>query len=182
MKVHALVEDLATAELAIVAGASVVQLRIKGASTAELVERGRGFEALDATFVVNDDVDAAIVLAADGVHLGQGDVGGGEARAASLLLGRSVASVEEALAADADYLGAGPVWATPSKLDADPPIGLDGLAAICAATRVPVVAIGGIDASNAGDCIAAGAAGVATIRAATDPRLRQTVDEALRAL
>ena len=104
-----------------------------------------------------------------------------QARAASLLLGRSVATVEQALAADGDYLGAGPVWATPSKLDGDPPIGLDGLRAICRVVTVPVVAIGGIDASNAGDCIAAGAAGVATIRAAADPRLRQTVDEALRA-
>ena len=63
----------------------------------------------------------------------------------------------------------GPVWATPSKLDADPPIGLAGLRAICAAVAVPVVAIGGIDAANAGACIEAGAAGVAVIRAATDP-------------
>jgi thiamine-phosphate pyrophosphorylase len=181
MKVHALVEDLATAERAVAAGATVVQLRVKGAATPELVGRGRGFLALGATFVVNDDVDAAIALGAHGVHLGRGDAGADEARAASLLLGRSVASVEEARTADADYLGAGPVWATPSKLDADPPIGLDGLAAICSAAAVPVVAIGGISAANAADCIAAGAAGVATIRAATDPRLRRAVDEALRA-
>ncbi|HEX6761399.1 MAG TPA: thiamine phosphate synthase [Gaiellaceae bacterium] len=179
MKVHALVEDLETAELAVAAGATVVQLRVKHASTAVLVERGRGFAELDATFIVNDDVGAAIALGAAGVHLGQGDGEGGEARAAGLLVGRSVSSPFEVGDADADYLGAGPVWATPSKLDADPPIGLAGLAAICAAAAVPVVAIGGIDASNAGDCIAAGAAGVAVIRAATDPRLRQAVDEAL---
>jgi thiamine-phosphate pyrophosphorylase len=60
------------------------------------------------------------------------------------------------------------VWPTPSKLDADPPIGLDGLREICAAVSIPVVAIGGVDASNAGDCVAAGAAGVAVIRAARD--------------
>ena len=76
-------------------------------------------------------------------------------------------------------LGAGPVWDTPSKADAAPALGLDGLREICAAVSVPVVAIGGIDASNAGACIAAGAAGVAVIRAATDPGLRRAVDEAL---
>jgi thiamine-phosphate pyrophosphorylase len=180
VRVHALVEDRDAAARAVAAGATVVQLRVKGATTAELVTRGRGLAPLEAIFVVNDDVDAAVALAADGVHLGQGDGGAGKARAASLLLGRSVSTVEQALAADGDYLGAGPVWATPSKLDGDSPIGLDGLRAICRAVAVPVVAIGGIDASNAGDCIAAGAAGVATIRAAADPRVRQTVDEALR--
>jgi thiamine-phosphate pyrophosphorylase len=71
------------------------------------------------------------------------------------------------------------VWATPSKADADPPIGLEGLREICSAVELPVVAIGGVDASNAGTCIDAGAAGVAVIRAATDPALRKAVDEAL---
>jgi thiamine-phosphate diphosphorylase len=97
------------------------------------------------------------------------------------LLGRSAATLEQALAADADYLGAGPVWETPSKEDADPPIGIDGLAAIARAVSVPVIAIGGVDASNAAACIRAGAAGVAVIRAATDPALRKAVDEALGA-
>jgi thiamine-phosphate pyrophosphorylase len=178
--VHAIVADLETARRAVESGATVVQLRVK-APTNEVVERGRGFRELGATFVVNDDVDAALALGADGVHLGQSDPGAGRARAAGLLLGRSVASLDEALAADADYLGAGPVWASPSKEDADPPIGLAGLAAIAATVSVPVVAIGGVDASNAGDCIRAGAAGVAVIRAATDPALRRAVDEALAA-
>jgi thiamine-phosphate pyrophosphorylase len=180
VKVHAIVADLETARQAVAAGATVVQLRVK-APTAEIVERGRGFRELLATFVVNDDVDAAIALAADGVHLGQGDEGAEAARAAGLLLGRSASTLEQALAADADYLGVGPVWETPSKDDADPPVGLDGLRAICTAVRFPVVAIGGIDASNAGDCIRAGAAGVAVIRAATDPGLRRSVDAAFGA-
>jgi thiamine-phosphate pyrophosphorylase len=180
VKVHAIVADLETARQAVAAGATVVQLRVK-APTAEIVERGRGFRELLATFVVNDDVDAAIALAADGVHLGQGDDGAEAARAAGLLLGRSASTLEQALAADADYLGVGPVWETPSKDDADPPVGLDGLRAICTAVRFPVVAIGGIDASNAGDCIRAGAAGVAVIRAATDPGLRRSVDAAFGA-
>jgi thiamine-phosphate pyrophosphorylase len=177
--VHALVEDLGSALRAVAAGATVVQLRVKGATTAELVARGDGFAALGATFVVNDDVDAALALGADGVHLGQGDGGAERARAAGLLLGRSVSTMTEARGADADYLGAGPVWATPSKLDAEPPIGLDGLRAISAASSLPVVAIGGIDAGNAAACIAVGAAGVATVRAAFDPALRRAVDDAL---
>lgn len=179
MKVHAIVTDLDTAQQAVAAGATVVQLRVK-ASTADVVERGRGFRELPATFVVNDDVEAAIALGADGVHLGQGDEGTEAARAAGLLLGRSASTLAQALAADADYLGVGPVWETPSKHDADPAIGLDGLREICDAVDIPVVAIGGIDASNAAECIRAGAAGVAVIRAATDPGLRRAVDMALR--
>jgi len=171
MRLHAIVEDLASARAAAEGGATVVQLRRKGAATEELVEAGRGFGDLEATFVVNDDVEAALRLGADGVHLGRGDLGAERAVAAGLLLGASAATVEEARAGEAlgaAYVGAGPVWATPSKPDADPPIGLDGLAAICAAVSVPVVAIGGVDASNAADCIRAGAAGVAVVRAARD--------------
>jgi thiamine-phosphate diphosphorylase len=134
------------------------------------------------TFVVNDDVEAALRLRADGVHLGQGDDGTERALAAGLLLGRSAVSVDEAREAErigAAYVGAGPVWATPSKPDADPAIGLDGLAEICRAVAIPVVGIGGVDAANAGDCIRAGAAGVAVIRAAHDARaLRAAVDAA----
>ncbi len=178
MRLHAIVEDLATARVAVDAGATVVQLRVKS-GTADIVRAGAGFRALAATFVVNDDVEAAVELGAAGVHLGRADTGAGTARAHGLLLGRSVASVEEARGLDADYLGAGPVWETPSKTDADPPIGLEGLRAICAATDLPVVAIGGIDATNAAACIEAGAAGVAVIRAATDPALRRVLDEAL---
>jgi thiamine-phosphate pyrophosphorylase len=179
MRVHAIVATLEDARRAVAAGATVVQLRVK-APTAEVVERGRGFEQLGVTFVVNDDVDAAVALRAHGVHLGQSDPGSGYARSRGLMLGRSVTALDQVAGLDADYLGAGPVWETPSKLDADPPLGLDGLHAICAATRLPVIAIGGVDASNAAACIDAGAAGVATIRAASDPEVRKAVDEALR--
>jgi thiamine-phosphate pyrophosphorylase len=183
VKLHAIVEDLATARAAVEGGATVVQLRRKEASTDELVEAGAGFGELPATFVVNDDVEAAIRLRADGVHLGSTDAGAERAVAAGLLLGTSASGVDEARAGEAEgagYVGAGPVWATPSKPDADPAIGLDGLAEICRAVSVPVVAIGGIDASNAADCIRAGAAGVAVIRAAADAvRLRAAIDAAL---
>ena len=178
MRVHAIVADLDTARRAVAAGATVVQLRVK-APTDEIVAAGQGLRLLSATFIVNDDVEAALALAADGVHLGRSDPGAEHARASGLLLGRSVSTLEQALDADADYLGAGPVWETPSKPDADPALGLDGLRRNCAAVGVPVIAIGGIDASNAAACIRAGAAGVAVIRAATDPGLRRAVDAAV---
>ena len=168
MKLHALVEDLETARAAVEGGATVVQLRRKGASTDELVEAGNGFGGLGVTFVVNDDVEAAIALGADGVHLGQTDTGIDRALEAGLLLGLSASTRREAAVAEfrgAGYIGAGPVWDSPSKPDAVPAIGLDGLAEICQSVSVPVVAIGGIDETNAADCLRAGAAGVAVIRA-----------------
>jgi thiamine-phosphate pyrophosphorylase len=169
MRLHAIVSDLEAARRAAEGGATVIQLRLKGATADEVIARGAGFRELGPTFVVNDDVQAAIALGADGVHLGRDDSGSQEALAAGLMLGRSASSVEEALAAEAEgasYVGAGPVWATPTKPDADPPIGLGGLRAICEAVSIPVVAIGGIDVSNARACIDAGAAGIAVVRAA----------------
>jgi len=74
------------------------------------------------------------------------------------------------------YVGAGPIWPTPTKPDADPPIGLDGLAEICEAVSIPVIAIGGVDATNVGQCLAAGASGVAVVRATSNLR---AVNEAL---
>jgi len=186
VRLHALVEDLDTARVAAAGGSTVIQWRLKDVPTLEVVERGRSTRSLcarhDVDFVVNDDLEAALMLGADGVHLGRSDEGAERAKEQGLFLGLSAASVEEAREAAglADYIGAGPVWATPSKPDADPPVGLDGLREICAAVSVPVVAIGGIDASNAADCIRAGAAGVAVIRAARDAAaLRAAIDAAL---
>jgi len=187
LKLHALVDDVATARVAVEGGATVVQLRLKDAPTEAVIERGREFAALSraVTFIVNDDVDAALALSADGVHLGQRDEGADRAVAAGLLVGISAADVGQAIDAErrgARYIGAGPVWATPSKLDAETPIGLDGLAGIADAVSIPVVAIGGIDATNAAACIRAGAAGVAVIRAARDARaLREAIDAAFAA-
>ena len=181
MRLHAIVSDFPAALSAVEGGATVIQLRLKDASTEEVVERGRPFRDLPATFVVNDDVEAALKLRADGVHLGRTDPGAERAVEEGLMLGTSASSVQEARngqRAGATYVGVGPIWPTPTKPDADPPIGLDGLAEICAAVAVPVVAIGGIDASNAAECIAAGAAGVAVVRAASDTR---AVSEALGA-
>lgn len=177
MRLHAIVDDLETARAAIEGGATVVQLRIKDVSTDEVVERGRPFRELclehGVTFVVNDDVDAAVALEADGVHLGQSDPGADRAVEAGLLLGLSASDVGQAIAAEragAGYIGAGPVWTTPSKPDAEHVIGLDGLAGIVDAVSIPVIAIGGVDAANAAVCVATGAAGVAVIRSAHDAR------------
>jgi thiamine-phosphate pyrophosphorylase len=173
MKLHAVVDDLDTARTALEGGASVLQLRLKGATTEELIDRGAPFRLLAAeyevTFVVNDDVQAALALLADGVHLGRADEGSELAVEAGMMLGRSAATPAEAKEAElagAGYIGAGPIWGTPTKPDADPPIGLDGLRAISAAVQLPVIAIGGIDSTNVRDCIDAGAFGVAVVRAA----------------
>jgi thiamine-phosphate pyrophosphorylase len=187
VKLHALVSDLDAARSAVEGGATVVQLRLKDAPTDEVVHAGRPIRHLCAdagvTFVVNDDVDAAVALAADGVHLGRDDQGAERAISEGLLLGLSASSGPEATAAEgtgAAYVGVGPIWETPSKPDADPPIGLEGLTAVAGAVSVPVIAIGGVDASNAAECIRAGARGVAVIRAVRElAAVRAAVDAAL---
>jgi thiamine-phosphate pyrophosphorylase len=173
MKLHALVSDLETARRAAEGGASVIQLRLKDATTEEVIEQGAAYRMLCAelnvTFTVNDDVQAALALLADGVHLGRDDEDLDLALAAGMMVGRSASSPEEAKVAEGEgaaYIGAGPVWATPSKPDVGPPIGLDGLRAISDAVQIPVIAIGGIDPTNARECIDAGAFGVAVVRAA----------------
>jgi thiamine-phosphate diphosphorylase len=171
---HALVDDLDVAHAAIGGGATVIQLRLKDLETDEVIRRGQPFRDLAAragvTFVVNDDVEAAIRLGAEGVHLGRGDEGSDRARDAGLLLGLSAQTLEEALALDAEdpaYIGAGPVWETPTK-PGGALLALEGLRAVCSSVSPPVIAIGGIDATNAAACVRAGAAGVAVVRAAAD--------------
>ena len=182
MRLHALVADETTARRAAAGGATVIQLRLKGAPTSQIVALGLALGDLDLELVVNDDIDAALELGC-GVHLGQGDAGIERAREAGIMLGISATKRREAAVAEfsgATYIGAGPIWETPSKPDAASPIGLDGLRDICLAVSIPVVAIGGIDASNAGECIHAGAAGVAVIRAVAEVEaLRTAVDESL---
>jgi thiamine-phosphate pyrophosphorylase len=182
VRLHALVSDEETARRAAAGGATVIQLRLKGAPTEEVVRFGLALGDLEVQLVVNDDVDAALELAC-GVHLGQADAGIERAREAGLPLGISVTKRREAALAEfsgATYIGAGPIWETPSKPDAAAPIGLDGLRDICLSVSIPVVAIGGIDASNAAECIRAGAEGVAVIRAVAEiEALRVAVDEAL---
>jgi thiamine-phosphate pyrophosphorylase len=186
VKLHAIVEDAETARIAAGGGATMIQLRLKNRPTLEVVERGGRVLAAcreaGVPLVVNDDVEAALALQADGVHLGRDDRGKELATAAGLILGVSATSIYEAIAGEqqgATYIGAGPVWASPTKPDAAAPIGIDGLAGICEAVRVPVVAIGGIDATNARACLDAGAKGVAVVRASRDARaVRAALDAA----
>ena len=128
MRLHVLVDELETARLAVAGGATVVQWRLKDVPRVDVVERGRATRSLCARhgvpFIVNDDVEAALMLGADGVHLGRADHGAETAKEHGLMLGLSASTLEEARAADGrgDYIGAGPVWETPSKPDADPPL------------------------------------------------------------
>ena len=121
------------------------------------------------TFIVNDRLDVALAVQADGVHLGQSDLPAAAARLImppEMLLGVTVRNVQQAVQAQVDgasYLGAGAVFATNTKLDTGKPMGLANLAKICRSVRVPVVGIGGINAVNAGSVIAAGAGGVAVV-------------------
>jgi thiamine-phosphate pyrophosphorylase len=167
---------------AVRAGAPAIQLRDKHGDARDLLELAVRLRAetsrAGALFFVNDRVDVALVSGADGVHLGDDDLPVSAVRSiapAGFLIGRSVDGPAEAAVAaaeGADYLGAGPVRATPSKTDAGPAMGVAGIEAVCRAVGLPVVAIGGIDASNARRIARAGAAGVAVIRAvmrAPDP-------------
>ena len=100
--------------------------------------RGASAHAHGITFVVNDDIEAALMLGADGVHLGRTDEGSAGAREPGSCSGFSASSSRKRVAdAEADYIGAGPVWETPSKTDADPAIGLEGLQEICSRPRSP---------------------------------------------
>lgn len=163
-------------------GATAIQLREKSASTRAMVELGHALlvftRAAGVPLIVNDRIDVALAINADGVHVGQDDMPADLARrliGPARLLGVSAATVAEARRAErdgADYLGVGDLFGTPSKPDAGPPIGLERLAEVARAARVPVVGIGGIQVDNAAAVIAAGAVGVAVISAvisAADP-------------
>jgi len=169
---------------AVAGGATMVQLRDKQASTAELVESGRAIMAAlsrsGVPLIVNDDVEAAVAIGANGVHVGQADSHPRAAREAigpGRILGLSVET--EALAARVDpaivdYVGVGPVFATPTKPDHEPPIGIVGLARLVMASPAPAVAIGGLAAEHAAAVLATGARGLAVISAVCgqpDPRL-----------
>ncbi|HEY63187.1 MAG TPA: thiamine phosphate synthase [Caldilineae bacterium] len=180
---------------AIAGGASVIQLREKEATTREMIELGQALHeitrAAGIPLIVNDRVDVALAIDAEGVHVGQDDMPAAIARrliGPDRILGVSARTVEEAVQAErdgADYLGVGDIYGTPTKPDAGEPIGVAGVAAITRAVSIPVVGIGGITPANAAAVIEAGAVGVAVISAvvgAADPeaaarQLRTIVEE-----
>jgi thiamine-phosphate pyrophosphorylase len=172
-----------TARLAVAGGATMVQLRDKHGGTARMIETGKALQAIlagtNALLVINDDVAAAVALGADALHIGQHDMDVATARAMigpDMILGLSVETEPLAKAVDpmlVDYVGIGPVFATPTKSDHKQPIGFDGLAQLVMASRVPSVAIGGLKAEHVAEVFAAGAKGLAVVSAicgTTDPQ------------
>jgi thiamine-phosphate pyrophosphorylase len=153
-------------------GADVIQLREKHMSKREKLYFG--LEVRDLTkregvlFIVNDDLDLALILKADGVHLGQDDIPIEYARevAGDMLIGVSThnkSQAKAAVAAGADYIGVGPVFETGTKKDHEPVLGLDRLAEIGSECQIPWVAIGGIGLDRIDPIVSAGGRGVAVI-------------------
>jgi thiamine-phosphate pyrophosphorylase len=156
------------------AGVRIVQYRAKGGIAAESLRTIRELtRAADALLIVNDDWRAAIVFDCDGAHLGPDDDGFAHVpvvrtRFGERLIGLSCGTVAEAKAVkpkEIDYLGVGSVFATASKSDAGEPIGIEGLRAVAAATKLPIAAIGGINAENIDEVHATGVAMAAVISA-----------------
>jgi thiamine-phosphate pyrophosphorylase len=165
--------DLVTEGIA--GGVTCVQLREKECGTREFLHEAfllsKFLKPLGIPLIINDRIDIALAVGADGVHLGQKDMPIGIARqigSPNWIIGISAESLDDAVSAEkegADYIGVSPVFGTPTKTDTSPPIGLDGLQRIRMAVKTPLVAIGGINSSNAGDVIKAGADGLAVVSA-----------------
>ena len=184
--------------LAARAGAGCVQLREKTASTRRFVESAEEIKALLAPhripLIINDRVDVALAAGADGVHVGQSDMRPETVRrilGPDAVIGLSVETWEDVVTAqslDVDYLGISPVYATPTKTDTKTSWGLEGVARIREFSRHPLVAIGGLDVSNAAAVVRAGAdciAVVSAICAAADPlaataELKAVIDAAIQ--
>ena len=164
---------LELARMALEGGAEVVQYRRKEGSTLLMIEEADSIHDLcrkrGVRLIVNDRVDVALASDADGVHLGDQDLPIPVAREVLgplRLIGGSADNAEEALrlqTSGADYLGIGPVFATSSKLDTGPVLGLDGLALAVRATEIPLIAIGGICRENLEQVLATGVHGVAIL-------------------
>jgi len=173
----------ACAEAAVARGVRYLQLRMKHAPRENIRATGARLRAITrgtmTRFIVNDDVDLARELDADGVHLGQDDLSLTEARkrwpAQGKIFGLSTHNPDQARAAMAlapDYIGVGPIFATPTKEVPDPVVGLETLGKIERESPLTTVAIGGIDATNLPHVLAAGAINFAVVRAvnlARDP-------------
>lgn len=167
-------------DAAVQGGVTLVQIRDKGADARAFLREAIAVRELlkgrNVKLIVNDRIDVALAAGADGVHLGQSDLPPSLARkmlGPRAIIGLSIengAQLDDRECDAAHYLGVGPVLATSTKSDAAPPIGLDGLKAICATAKIPV---GGIDAKNAAAVMATGVDGVCVVSAilgTADPR------------
>ena len=157
--------------MAVACGVSVVQYRNKNAKTREMYEEAVRLREIcrDTLFLINDRVDIALAVNADGVHLGQSDMPCEAARkllGGEKIIGITVHNLAEAVQAEgigADYLGVSPIFQTATKPDAGKPAGISLIEEIRANVDIPLIAIGGIDHSNAIDVIRAGADGLCAI-------------------
>lgn len=164
----------AVALAAVRGGATMVQLRYKAGASEVMQSAREVIEVLRPTgvpVIINDRVDLARALGAQGVHLGQTDPSAVEARSVlgeDAIVGLSITDPDQLADVDpaiVDYLGVGPIFQTGSKPDAAPPLGLEALSQVAGAVRLPVAAIGGITEANAAAVIRAGADGLAVISA-----------------
>ena len=161
-------------EEALEGGATFLQLREKNLDDAHFLEEARELQALcrehGVPFIVNDNVNVALAMGADGIHVGQHDMEAGDVRkllGPDKILGVSAQTVDQAILAEqrgADYLGVGAVFPTGSKDDADD-VSFEELKAICEAVSIPVVAIGGISLKNVKELAGSGICGIAVISA-----------------
>ena len=164
----------ACAQAAVDGGVRIIQLRMKDAPRDEIVSVGRTVRDItrgtDTLFIVNDDPSIAAEVGADGVHVGQGDMSVPEVRRlypSLRIVGLSTHSPEQALASldvKPDYIGVGPVWATPTKKIPDPVLGIETAMRMVRSVPYPAVAIGGIDASRLPGLLQAGARNYAVVR------------------
>ena len=172
----------ATVMAAVRGGVSVVQLRDKHASDEEMIAQAIRLKALldeyEVPLIINDRIEVALASGADGLHIGQSDGDPVEARrrlGEDALIGLSVQTLEQLKAVDVeriDYLGLGPVYATPTKPDHAAPLGIEGLTQLVRSSPLPTVAIGGISLANAGEVLTSGTDGLAVVSAlcsAEDP-------------
>ncbi|HEY6005708.1 MAG TPA: thiamine phosphate synthase [Anaeromyxobacter sp.] len=172
--IYALVRSPEEARAAVEGGACAVQVRVKDAPAGEVLDVARrvvGIARGRALVLVNDRADLALLSGADGVHVGDEDLPVPEARrllGPERLVGRTCRTLEEAraaVAAGADHVGYGPVFASRTKPLSLPPRGIAALSEVCARLGAPVVAISGIDVTNVGEVAGAGAACAAVVEA-----------------
>ncbi|MBU8905738.1 thiamine phosphate synthase [Desertibacillus haloalkaliphilus] len=160
-------------EEAILGGVDIIQLRDKKSSKRDVLQKARKLRELtnkhNVTFIVNDHIDVALAVDADGIHLGQDDLPIQEARKIvgnDKIIGISTHAIEEARAAErdgADYIGVGPVFPTNSKEDVVDPVTTDYVSQIAREINIPFVAIGGIKLHNVDQVLAAGAMRICAI-------------------
>ena len=187
---------LEVVQAAVKGGVTCVQLREKTCSTREFIAEAEAIKEFLAAnripLIINDRIDVALAVNADGIHLGQNDMPLATARSIlgeQRIIGISAECLQDAVAAEkmgADYLGISPIYNTPTKTDTAPCLGLEGLGRIRSEVKLPLVGIGGLNPGNAAEVVAGGAEGIAVVSAIVSAedcetaarRLRKIIDRA----